>query len=65
VLVIGVSATCNNELYLHLYMEHADATFNAVECLLIFSAVFRSVATQYTKYLRKHPGTGQNNGNAT
>jgi hypothetical protein len=42
---VGVSVTCNNELYLHLSTKHIDATFNAVECVLtsLVLCVFHSV----------------------
>jgi hypothetical protein len=35
-VVTGVSVTCNNELCLHLYMDHVDAIFYAVECVFTF-----------------------------
>jgi hypothetical protein len=35
-VVTGVSVTCNNELCLHLCVEHVDATFSATECVLTF-----------------------------
>lgn len=40
----GISVTCSNAFYLHFCMEHADATFSAVECVLTFLVlcVFRS-----------------------
>jgi hypothetical protein len=35
-VVTGASVTCNSELCSHLCMECINATFSAVECVLIF-----------------------------